>query len=190
LDVHQFHAATPLLFALPAVHVWKPSGTAEASSGLDEGSGLRLSLRFAPAFLVRDMVESFLLTASRAISLLDPNELLVFAPKLDALLDGPDLSPELAVILSSYGVAYALLLDVELAAWLRGNCESSTSCSSLSLLSTGEDGILCIIRIIIVVFRHLWKLFGWCRVIVVGHHVFTHVVEVLVSFMAVERDLV
>lgn len=113
-------------------------GTAETSSGLAEGSGLRLSLRFAPAFLARDMVDSFLFTASKAISPLEPVELFVFTLELDAPLDGADLSVAVAVTLSSsYGVAYALLLYVELAAWLRDNRERSSSRSSLSSLFTG-----------------------------------------------------
>ena len=70
---------------------------------------------FMLTFLARDMVESFLLTASKANSLPDPDELLLFARGLGVSLGGPDLSLALAVPLSSHVAEYALLLDLELA---------------------------------------------------------------------------
>jgi hypothetical protein len=66
-------------------------------------------------FFVRDMVESFLLTASRANSLPEFDELLVIARGLGVSLGGPDLSLASAVGLSSHGAECALVLDLELA---------------------------------------------------------------------------
>ena len=87
-------------------------GAAGTSSGLDKGSGLCLLLL---SFLMRDIAESFLLTASKGNSLLNPDKRLVDPPGLDVSLGGPDFSLALPVILSSHVGEAALLLDFELA---------------------------------------------------------------------------
>ena len=88
-------------------------GAAGISSGLD--TGLCLLLLLLLSFLMRDIAESFLLTASKGNSLLNPDKRLVDPPGLDVSLGGPDFSLALPVILSSHVGEAALLLDFELA---------------------------------------------------------------------------
>ena len=90
-------------------------GAAGTSSGLDNGSGLCLLLLLLLSFLMRDIAESFLLTASKGNSLLNPDKRLADPPGLDVSLGGPDFSLALPVILSSHVGEAALLLDFELA---------------------------------------------------------------------------